>query len=419
MSKNLKAPQIDHYIWWLGQIKYHQYDNAVIYDADSYVLLEELFELLEEVKTNAKGIWKIWLRAERGTVEAFGDYEEMLDMGEVESYEDFVERWRTEYPHDTEWYEFQAVYEKDINYKAIVLGHRFVIELDERKEKGGFEHDISEFAQWLVEAVKEVIADLRAGVYNERIERELPVVHRTGTVLRKYEWEIWPHVKEEILGDLTEKDLAEFLSCAEETVSDKSRLLKQITANDFFRFCAMGYAANRYDGCEKSPREQYKLHADGRHDGLLEIDPDSPEAFETWYYEGTRGGHPWEVCRGGNSTHISLYVHSKGEGWFLSVAGSAWTRCQEAMKFFLALHRAGLPVTMREAPMLKARIKGEEKVGVVPHGVMPAYCHSYFPGEEIIDFTNLPHEVEEQEQMARHCVWQPLERIELRDEASH
>ena len=51
------------------------------------------------------------------------------------------------------------------------------------------------------------------------------------------------------------------------------------TAYDFFRFCAMGYAENGYAGCEKSPKEQYYLHADGRDDGLGDIDPDDPEAF--------------------------------------------------------------------------------------------------------------------------------------------
>ena len=83
------------------------------------------------------------------------------------------------------------------------------------------------------------------------------------------------------------------------------------------------------------------------------------------------------------------------------------------MKFFLALHRAGLPVTVYEAPVLKARVLGEEKVGIVPLGVFPAYCHNYFPGEAVIDFMNLPGDEDDRNRLVEHCIWQPLEYTEL------
>ena len=67
--------------------------------------------------------------------------------------------------------------------------------------------------------------------------------------------------------------------------------------------------ANRYEQFvpDMNAREKYNLMADGRHDGLLDVSPeDDPEAFGRWYRERPRGGHPWEICRGGNTTHISL-----------------------------------------------------------------------------------------------------------------
>ena len=91
-----------------------------------------------------------------------------------------------------------------------------------------------------------------------------------------------------------------------------------MTANDFFKFCAMGYKSMGYEGCELSPKEQYKKHADGRDDGLLELEADSPEAFNLWLNKKDGWlGHPWEVCRGGNSTHISLYVNNDENGYYL------------------------------------------------------------------------------------------------------
>ncbi len=56
----------------------------------------------------------------------------------------------------------------------------------------------------------------------------------------------------------------------------------------------------------------YARYADGRHDGLLDINPASEQEFADWI-DGTHpergmGGHPWEIKRGGNTTHIDLIV---------------------------------------------------------------------------------------------------------------
>ena len=78
------------------------------------------------------------------------------------------------------------------------------------------------------------------------------------------------------------------------------------------------------------------------------------------------------------------------------------------------LHRAGIPVCIYQAELLKARFLGEEKIGIVPSGVFPAYCHSYFPGEDVIDFMHLPDEKDVLEQLLPHCIWQPLDAIKLK-----
>ena len=97
-----------------------------------------------------------------------------------------------------------------------------------------------------------------------------------------------------------------------------------MTGNDFLAACALGYEACGYDVCGNDGErllldELYIRYADGRDEGLTGkgsglfsgpgIDLSSPEAWEAWFFDRTRrGGHPWEVCRGGNSTHVSLVV---------------------------------------------------------------------------------------------------------------
>ena len=52
-----------------------------------------------------------------------------------------------------------------------------------------------------------------------------------------------------------------------------------------------------------------------------------------------------------------------------------------------------------------------EKIGIVPDGVFPDYCGSWFPDEHIIDFMNLPYE--ETERIAAFATWQPIKTAEL------
>ena len=296
-----------------------------------------------------------------------------------------------------------------------MLGHKYVIVQDKRREPAGFPNEIPEFVQWLIDGVKECIEMLKAGTYNDFIKENLPPEHRTGKILRKHYWDIWPEARKEFFEDISAEDVAEFIRKASaqgegsETIKER---LPSMTANNFFRFCAMGYAENKYNGCDKTPKEQYYLHADGRDDGLKDLNPDDPEAFHAWLHDYSRGGgHPWEVCRGGNSTHVSLRPMDDKGGYFLYLDGDAWNRTIETVKFFLALTRAGIPVYLIEAHTLADRLAEKEWIGIVPHGVMPAYCESWFPNEHIIDYMNLPYE--DREKFLPFCVWYDEEPIML------
>ena len=199
-----------------------------------------------------------------------------------------------------------------------------------------------------------------------------------------------------------------------------------MTANDFFRACVLGYKACGYEKCDLSPVEQYFLHADGRDEGLSGrgyglnegpgIDFDDPEAWDQWYFHREQhGGHPWEVCRGGNSTHVSLYVchdqydldylyraekiseneykkKSERAGYYYKIAGKY--RTAEAVSFYAALSQAGLPVVLSDAEEIMARLEGAGFIGIVPHDVTPRYCESMFPEKygRVIDFIHVYQE---------------------------
>lgn len=407
MYGNLTQPKVDHYIEWLRRND-HFGMTGCIYDDKSNELLDELFSLLEQVAPVSKnGARALWLRAERGPIEDFGIAEEEIAAGNYESEEEFIEEWKSWFPEEIEWYQLQAVDLKDEKYRAVMVKHKFVVVQDERREPSGYPNEIAEFVQWMVDGVKECIEMLKAGTYNDFIRENLPPQHRTGTILRKDFWDIWPEARAEFFENISSEDVSEFIRKASlqgDSPEALSGRLPSMSANDFFRFCAMGYAANSYKGCDKTPKEQYYLHADGRDEGLRDIDADDPNAFHEWLHDRTRhGGHPWEVCRGGNSTHISLRPIDDENGYFLYLDGDAWNRTVETVKFYLALTRAGIPVFLLEASTLADRMDEKEKIGIVPEGVLPAYCESWFPDEHIIDYMNLPYE--DREKFLPFCTW--------------
>src|SRR6478672_7667006 len=124
-----------------------------------------------------------------------------------------------------------------------------------------------------------------------------------------------------------------------------------MTLELFLKYCAVAYQANpatfEESGFGKKERfkfglsglEYYRLYADGRHGGLLDIDPKSPEAFSEWYNSKKwQGCHPWEIYRGGNSTHIDLEVskHRYKEGWSVTLSAFSSTRLVETCRIALA-----------------------------------------------------------------------------------
>ena len=70
-----------------------------------------------------------------------------------------------------------------------------------------------------------------------------------------------------------------------------------------------------------------------------------------------------------------------------------------------------MPVKIHKGKKLAERLLGKNKIGIVPEGVFPRSCESFFPGEEILDFINLPYE--NREQIAEKCNWYEIPEVTL------
>ena len=238
--------------------------------------------------------------------------------------------------------------------------------------------------------LREVLRDpLKA---NRRVAREYPLEERKGLVPR--------YVVERQVPDCycIGKELGaaksrEFLKIhASGFFYDKENAyVKEMTANQFFEYCRIAYIAaeEKGDHLDKtlSGQEMYKRYADGRCGALHEIDPNSPDEFLLWLDHKTPctrdcGDHPWEIKRGGNTTHIDLYVCRPDRlDWyrpddekykelsrtvFVGLRGHHIGRIVETIKMFLALHKAGMPIWIGDADSVRNRILGLDCLGILP-----------------------------------------------------
>lgn len=434
MEWKLVAPEIDRLLRAFGRgCKNPSAQTRKVLDA-----LDRLVDVLAGLKPLADNdeVKSIWLKVSRGSLDDFGDYEELLAEGEVSSREEYVELWESEYPDDYSWYELVVV--ENERCRAVSVGNVTVLCADLEQKPADFdwleEHTVI-LLDLLARSACESMRALREGSYNAAVAEQLPYYLRTGVVARDAIWAAYPETRDAIFDGMDEDTFRAFCKYAAADAEDEDAIgrLTSLTGNDFLAACALGYEACGYDVCGKGGErlpldELYIRYADGRDEGLTGkgmglcsgpgIDLTSPGAWDAWFFDrARRGGHPWEVCRGGNSTHVSLAVchdrreaefrHRVGElsdeefraaeqswGYYYVVAGKAWNRAVESVHFYVALKRAGLPAVLRDARAILARFKGEDLIGVVPRDVIPVYCEGMFPKSygTILDFMHVHDE---------------------------
>lgn len=391
---SIPAPHIDNLV--NSCQRYSEVKN----DSDIENLLT-IFDLICRLEKQGDDEFrKIWITAERGEIEDFGDYNEYLEEGEVDDKQSFEELWQYYYPDKIKWYNFAISKYEEVYYFYFDSKLTFQFTADGGSSEQVYDFQ-TELIHWLLNITEHTIALIQGNIeeYNDYIEANLPHKKRTGRILRSDYWLIFPEYGQDFSKTISREMLRILEDIVVQSESRSIRYLSEICSGDFFRFCEIGYDANKYfDKHNKvlSAKEKYLAKADGRDCGLRLLDETSYQAFHTWYEtEMNCGGHPWEICRGGNSTHISLFVHRDENGWFLRLEGSSRARVIETMVMAVALFKHNIPFILGKAEEIFRMASGIDYIGIVPETVYPRYCHGYFPNEDrIIDFINLGTEKE-------------------------
>ncbi|OFY41649.1 MAG: hypothetical protein A2X18_09955 [Bacteroidetes bacterium GWF2_40_14] len=411
MDKKTKTAPFFDYLIRVAQ------SQTIVTDKDC---IEKLLLLINEISVleiqGVDELRNIWIEVPRGDIQDYGLYEEFLEGEVVSNYEEFVEMWKYEYPEITKWYEISvATYNKEYYFYVDSVLTFHVKFLEERPTQAYYS---GELIGWFFDVVMDVMSFVKTDIakYNEHINNYLPFDRRFGKILRKDYWSIFPEEGLTFQNQLSEEDVNILETIVNQSVDPGIDLvLKKLTAGDFFDYCRIGYVANDYftnDTNNLTALEMYKRSADGRDEGFTKLNLDSEADFLDWFRNKNGGGHPWEICRGGNSTHISLYVQSSENGWLLVLDGSSCVRVLETVKMAIALYKSHIPFILNKSAEILRMITGIDYIGIVPKTIFPRYCNSHFPPEDkIIDFMNLGFD--NKEEIIQKATWYPLRRILL------
>lgn len=367
-------------------------------------------------------------RKDNGTVEEvlFGF------LKELEAFEYAMESldhiWNVLFPSENgKWHHLRVVNYKEAYVFIDITGDLKPIELKKPNsinelpdyrfpDLNGWSNLVHEARNWLKLVAKDWITA------NKRVRIEYPLDYRKGIVPHaliratfadyfRFDLEVGPEKKQKNI-ELVE---SLYLRRSENTE------LESLTANEYFNYCKIAYiAAKREDEQVDetlSGRELYRMFADGRDDGLLEIDGDSQQEFADWidgkHPKKGMGGHPWEIKRGGNTTHITLAVYrppySQRNRFIIELCGEAWTRFAETLKMLYAIHEAGLPITITNPESVRKRLLAQDNVGVIPSYDSYHRANQYFPAKqdvfEVLHYKDLGRY---KRRITPFITWEPL-----------
>ena len=324
-----------------------------------------------------------------------------------------------EYPEPVQWRRLTVVQYDSHLFFTLQRDFSFNVNLASGIFKGVDVEDKEghKLISWLLEAVEN-----EAGRFirdpdriNCAIEETLPLSKRFGCIRRMDIWNGSDNANRFDM-EMGVENLAEFERVVY-YLGDEA-IIESMTLADFLRYCEICYDANDYKdySSNASPVDKYRVMADNRDEGLLDLPRGDPNAFATWQRNRTGGGHPWEICRGGNSTHISLHVTKYEKGWQLYLSGFSAARVVETAKMAIALFEHSVPFVLADKNEMRRMLTGEDFVGIVPDDIGLGYNQQEFPKENrIYSFAHLWMVRELNEGLVSKTRWYPIPKLFLKN----
>ena len=208
----------------------------------SMAIFREIFALLEQIETDKVNNYRsVWLRADRGTLEDmdFDDQEDALEYFGVSEEAQLQEAFLREFPDEVYWFELESVNDK--NYYHLGLRNFSITIVGDEQE--GHPYGYLDLLTWIRDELSTTLADIRASTYNQRIEAEIPLPQRYGTIPRSTYWRLCPKDKEYVLKDLTQAEIDRLINIVESEGDDYTPVerLRNVTFNQYLQYASYAF----------------------------------------------------------------------------------------------------------------------------------------------------------------------------------
>ena len=134
---------------------------------------------------------------------------------------------------------------------------------------------------------------------------------------------------------------------------------------------------------------------------------------DTFYLVHIDGELPWEIKRGGNTTHINLSVrrpsYGAREGYLVELCGASSSRLAETVKMVLALAEASKPIMIADAEGIRSRLLAQDNIGIVPGNGSLHRANQRFPRDQkVYDVLHYRSLGRYKKRMMPFITWEPL-----------
>jgi len=192
--------------------------------------------------------------------------------------------------------------------------------------------------------------------------------------------------------------------------------IDEVTTRQFFEACKAYYQANPHwfktrnfvkSHPKASVKEWYRNFADGRDDGLTDVDEESHTDYLEWAARRGKyrfnGHHPWEIERGARvSLDAHLYIKNEvGKGYCFMLSLHP-LKVPEVVKGYVHMRKSGIPVKILNCEKLEKILRYEDNIGIIEE-------HSDIvrgSGLDVFDYRHLPHKPT---RFIRKIIWEPIE----------
>lgn len=393
--------------------------NPLTVDEETTKLLDYMFNnLITNIKYDVKDreedyYFEFYYHTTRGTIEDYESFEDCVDYYGISTFEEYKNLWNKEYPDEDYWYYFEfrkVVYDNEKYYLASI-NNRIILNVDPLNATGWRENRTS-LVNVLCEVVEDFIKFARIEDYNEYVEKNLDYELREGLLLLKDYWVIKPEDKKEYFDKLSNININDFIQRANKQSVDNLCLMENMTANKYYEICKIAYNAISKGNDNISAKELFYKNADGRDQGLRNINGDSIEEFENWYVENCyHFDHAFEILPGRSFYRGDLWIDNDGNGYYLRLSGNNFWTSLDVIKIYVELIKNNIPVILHDAELITQRLLGESFMAIIPKGKI-TYGYQHILNKHLIDSMHLPKE--NRELFIKKIIWEEIPRLEFK-----